>query len=232
MGTVRSFHARPTLTVGSIQSFPLPPAMRARSLPLFFSFFLCILDFFFRILTSRALNTPASLSFQKKKKSISTLPQSIFGKLFLEVFKKTHSRAVWRKRFSMSAAECVLRAVWQSQTPSCPQKIVREGRPFYLCPPGPPVYRSIPHGFIYTGYLLLCLTDSILPLPRALSVSICVSPSLPSHMHVSFVHRTHVTHPCAARIAHCPPAGLVPRYRLDEFMSEVISIVPCSKPLS
>ena len=83
----------------------------------------------------------------------------------------------------------------------------------------------------------------------------CVSPSLPSHMHVSFVHRTHVTHlfpscrpvmyarvghrltrfigpwPCTARIACCPPAGLIPRYRLDEFMSEVI-IFPCSKLLS
>jgi hypothetical protein len=38
--------------------------------------------------------------------------------------------------------------------------------------------------------------------------------------------------PCAARIARCPPAGLIPRYRLDEFMSEVVSIFPCSKPLS
>jgi hypothetical protein len=34
--------------------------------------------------------------------------------------------------------------------------------------------------------------------------------------------------PCAAS----PPVGLIPRYRLDEFMSEVISIFPCSKPLS
>jgi hypothetical protein len=32
--------------------------------------------------------------------------------------------------------------------------------------------------------------------------------------------------PCAARIARCPPVGLIPRYRPDEFMSEVISIFP------
>jgi hypothetical protein len=91
---------------------------------------------------------------------------------------------------------------------------------------------------------------------RALSVPFCVSPSLPSYMHMSFAHRTHVTHPfpsCwpvmyarlghrlttfigpwpyATRIAHCPLAGLIPRYRLDEFMSEVIFIFPCSEPLS
>jgi hypothetical protein len=137
---------------------------------------------------------------------------------------------------------------------TCPQKLYVKD---VLSLPGPPVYRSIPHGFIYTGYLL-CLTESILPLPRALSVSVCVSPSLPSHTRVicpsharhspiSFLSACNVREarspghrlttfigpsPYAARIAHCPPAGLIPRYRLDEFMSEVISIFPCSKPLS
>jgi hypothetical protein len=137
---------------------------------------------------------------------------------------------------------------------SCPPKIVREGRPFYLC-------RGLP--YINRFHMVSCtqvVFYSASPSPsfrfRALSVSDCVSPSLPSHMHMSFVHRTHVTHPfpscrpvmyarlghrlttfigrwpCAARIAHCPLAGLIPRYRLDEFMSEVISIFPCSKPLS
>jgi hypothetical protein len=112
---------------------------------------------------------------------------------------------------------------------SCPQKIVCEGRPLYLCRGLPYINRF--HMVSYTGYLLFSLTESILPLPPALSVFVCVSPSLPSHMHVSFVHRTDVTHPCASRIARCPPTGLIPRYRLDEFMSEV-TIFPCSKPLS
>jgi len=118
--------------------------------------------------------------------------------------------------------------LWRSQTQVPPKKLYVKTA---LSLPGPPVYRSTPHGFIHR--LSSTQPHRFHPSASALtSVSVRVSPSLPSHMHVSFVHRTHVTHPCVARIAHCPPAGLIPRYRLDEFMSEVISIFPCSKPLS
>jgi hypothetical protein len=125
--------------------------------------------------------------------------------------------------------------------------------------PGPPVYRSIPHHQDHmVSYTQAIFYASPSPSFRFRAHYRCPFVYLRRFrpIHVSFVHRTHVTHPfpsCrpvmyarlghrlttfigpspfAARIAHCPPAGLIPRYRLDEFMSEVMSIFPCSKPLS
>jgi hypothetical protein len=120
----------------------------------------------------------------------------------------------------------------------------------------PPVHRSNPHGFTYTGYLLFSLAESFLPLPPVQRVPVCVSPLLPSCAHVmcsSCARHSLISFPsactvcvrlghrlatfidpwrCTARTARCPPTGLISRYRPDEFMSEVTTVFPCSIPLS
>lgn len=118
----------------------------------------------------------------------------------------------------------------------------------------PPVHRSIPHGFTYTGCLPFSLAEPFHPIPPAQRVPVCVSPSLPTCAHVvcsSSTCHSLISFPsactvyvrlghrlatfidpwrCTARIARCPPTGLVPRYRPDEFMSEVTTVFPCSIP--
>lgn len=110
---------------------------------------------------------------------------------------------------------------------------------------GPPVHRSNPHGFTYTGYLLFSLAESFLPLPPVQRVPVCVSPLLPSCAHaiclscarhslISFSsactvyvrlgHRLATfidPWRCTARTAHCPPTGLFSGYHPDEFMFEL-----------